>query len=133
MIEYMKYQLTNCSENYWEFVRNLRMDDRVINCFVEKGNITYEMQIAYMKKYSKNYRIALKDNKPVGYIGVIDGDIRICTHPDYQGQGVGKFMLEQSIKIWPNSFAKIKINNETSLKLFESCGFEKKYIILEKK
>ena len=35
------------------------------------------------------------------------------------------------IKEFPNSFAKIKLNNHHSIKLFESCGFKKKYIIME--
>ena len=39
---------------------------------------------------------------------MIEDDIRICTHPDYQKRGVGKFMLEEAYKIWPNAHAKIK-------------------------
>ena len=32
----------------------------------------------------------------------------------------------------PASEAKVKIENEASIKLFESCGFKKKYYILER-
>ena len=46
--------------------------------------------------------------------------------------GVGKFMINEIMKIFPKSYAKVKIENEASLKLFESCGFEKKYYVLEK-
>ena len=63
------------------------------------------------------------DGKPVGYFGVIKNDIRICVHPDHQKKGVGKFLVNSCYKIWPNAFAKIKVNNESSKKLFESCGF----------
>jgi len=33
---------------------------------------------------------------------------------------------------YPTSIAKVKIENEASLRLFESCGFKRKYFILEK-
>ncbi|MBH83839.1 MAG: hypothetical protein CMP70_04105 [Flavobacteriales bacterium] len=133
-------ELVNCTENYWEFVRKLRMDPRVEKGFVEKKKITKQMQKDYMKKYSNFYRIALVDKtnkkeivkEPAGFIGVINNDIRICTHPNYQGIGVGKFMINSAMKIWPKATSKIKIENKSSLKLFESCGFNKKYYILEK-
>ena len=66
-------------------------------------------------------------------VGVINEDIRVCTHPDHQGKGIGKFMINESYKIWPTAFAKVKLDNKLSIKLFESCGFTKKYYILTKK
>lgn len=128
----MEIHLVECSEEHWEFVRSLRNDIRVIDGFIENVYISPEMQHEYMKKYSDQYRIAIKLGEQVGYVGVIENDIRICTHPDFQGQGVAKFMLNEVMKIWPNAFGKIKINNIDSLKLFESCGFSTKYNILTK-
>ena len=82
----MGYELkfARCDEKYWDFVRVLRMDERVLDGFIEKIEITPEQQTAYMTKYSDCFRIALLNNEPVGYIGVIENDIRICVHPDYQ-------------------------------------------------
>lgn len=125
-------KLVECTEDYWEFVRVLRLDERVIDGFIKTDTITTEMQKEYMKKYSKDYRIALFEDKPAGFIGVIDNDIRICTHPNFQRKGVGKFMVQNCMEIWPEAFAKIKLNNIASIKFFESCGFKKKYYILEK-
>ena len=85
-----------------------------------------------MEKYGSCYYLCLLDNKPVGYAGVIDDDIRVATLPDHQGQGIGKFMINSLIKDFPNAVAKVKIDNFSSLRLFEACGFEKKYYILEK-
>jgi ribosomal protein S18 acetylase RimI-like enzyme len=125
-------ELVKCTKKYWEFVRILRNDDRVQSGFIKSSNITKDMQSAYMMMYSKFYRIALIDGKPAGYVGVIDDDIRVCTHPNYQGQGVGKFMINECMKIWPTAFAKVKMENEASIKLFEACGFTKKFFILTK-
>jgi ribosomal protein S18 acetylase RimI-like enzyme len=128
----MVIKLVDCSPEYWDFVRNLRMDKSVASGFIEKAKISKSMQQQYMKIYSDNFKIALADNSPAGYIGVIDNDIRVCTSPDYQGQGIGKFMVNECMKIWPNAFAKIKTDNNASLKLFESCGFTTKLYILTK-
>jgi ribosomal protein S18 acetylase RimI-like enzyme len=125
-------ELINCTPQYWEFVRTLRNDERVLDGFIKSVHITEEMQTKYMKKYSDYYRIAKVDGNPAGYVGVIDDDIRVCTHPDFQGRGVGKFMINECMKIWPTAFAKVKLNNEASIKLFEACGFTKKFFILTK-
>jgi GNAT superfamily N-acetyltransferase len=127
-----RYKLVDCNKEYWEFVRNLRNDERVLEGFINTTHITPEMQENYMKKYSECYWITLFDNKPSGFIGVIEDDIRVCTHPDYQGKGIGKFMINTIMELNPTAFAKIKVNNKLSLKMFESCGFTKKYYILTK-
>lgn len=123
------FKLVKCSKRYWEFVRCLRLDKRVIQGFIQTKNITRYQQISYMKKYSKFYRITLLNNEPVGFIGVIENDIRICTHPDFQKLGIGKFMINECMKIWPKSYAKIKVDNTKSIRLFKSMGFNKKYVI----
>ena len=95
-----------------------------------------------MKKNSKYYRICLINKQAAGYVGVIDNDIRVCTHPDFQGKSIGKFMINEAMNIWPTAFAKVKLNNYISIRLLESCGFnrakniikeEQEYIIFIKK
>ena len=106
---------------YYEFVRLLRLDDRVRNSFLDDAYITSEEQQTYMKKHADNYYICLLYDGPAGYVGVIDDDIRICTHPDFVGKGVGKFMLKEIMKHYPNATGRIKEDNIPSIKLFESC------------
>jgi ribosomal protein S18 acetylase RimI-like enzyme len=125
-------ELVECNKEYWEFVRILRNDERVLSGFIKSIHITEEMQNSYMKNHSQFYRIALVDGKPAGYVGVIDDDIRVCTHPDFQGKGVGKFMINECMTIWSTAFAKVKMDNDASIKLFEACGFTKKFFILTK-
>ena len=124
-------ELKECTKEYWEFIRVLRNDKRVQEGFINTNPITEEMQINYMTKYSQFYRIATIDNQPCGYVGVIDNDIRICTHPTFQGKGIGKFMLKEIMKIFPLAYGKVKIDNEVSLNLFSSVGFKEKFIIFE--
>ena len=125
-------ELVYCDRKYWEFIRTLRNDKRVVSGFIQSTYITKDMQQEYMEKYSNCFRVALLDNEPVGYVGVIEDDIRVCTHPNYQGTGVGKFMINKCMEIWPTAFAKVKVDNQASLKLFESCGFTKSFYILNK-
>ena len=120
----MYMELVECREQYWEFVRELRMDERVASGFIQTTPITKEQQANYMSNNSEHYRIALVDGQPAGYVGVLNDDIRVCTHPDFQGLGVGKFMINECMNIWPTAYAKVKHGNEASSKLFLACGFE---------
>ena len=116
--------IVDCTKEYWEFVRKLRMDGRVVDGFLETTPITEEQQTKYMTNNSQYYRIALVDGQPAGYVGVLNDDIRVCTHPDFWGMGVGKFMIKSAMAIWPTAYAKVKHGNTASDKLFVACGFE---------
>lgn len=134
----MELELAPCTNTYWEFVRELRNDERVQSGFIDDTFITEEMQTEYMKKYCGWYRIALVDGEPAGYVGSIDKDIRVCTHPDHQGKGIGSFMINTVMEYWIDSYAKVKLDNEASLNLFLSCGFtedrrDDEFIYLTKK
>ena len=85
-----------------------------------------------MKLHGDKFYICLVGTKPAGYVGVIDNDIRVATHPDYQKRGVGVFMINELMKKHPEAIAKVKLDNEASVALFEKAGFKKKYYILEK-
>ena len=119
-------------EKYYEFIRLLRNSNHG-DGFVEKVNITPEQQKEYMKIYKECYYVCLDENIPVGFIGQIDDDIRVAVIPDYFKKGVGKFMVNELSNKHPTAYAKVKIENNASLKLFESCGFEKQFYILRKK
>ena len=128
----VEYQLVQNEEKYWSFIRDLRNDSRVKRGFIEQKHIQKPEHFFYMHEHGKNFYICLDGEVPVGYIGVINKDIRVATHPDYQGNGVASFMVREVMKIHPDAFAKVKIENEASLRLSESCGFKKKYFILER-
>ena len=126
-------RLVKNKKEYWEFIRHLRNHPDVKTGFVFQDHISEEQQKVYMSKFGDCFYICLVDEKPAGYVGVIEDDIRVATHPDFQGKGVGKFMIDELMKEHPDAFAKVKIENEASVRLFEKCGFQKVFYILEKK
>jgi len=126
----MRLNLIENEKKYWEFIRILRSDERVQDGFIQNSTIEQEV---YMEKYNNNYYICLCDDKPCGFIGEIDGDIRVCTDPEHQGKGVGSFMISEITKLRPNIYAKVKLDNISSVKAFEKAGYEKKYFLLEPK
>lgn len=116
-------ELVKNEEKYYEFIRELRTHEENTTGFLEQVKITPEQQITYMNNHSDEYYIALEFGTPVGWVGVIDDDIRICTHPDYKGKGVGKFMLNKLVELHPAARAKVLLENKPSRALFISCGF----------
>jgi RimJ/RimL family protein N-acetyltransferase len=119
----MELRLVKNEEKYFDFIRQLRNDEENQSGFIDKVNITSEQQKNYMKKYKDNYFVCLQKQNPVGYIGVIEDDIRVCTEKHSKGKGIGFFMLSEIIKIYPEATAKILKDNVISLKLFQKCNF----------
>ena len=128
----MKKCLVNNENKYWEFIRKITNSSKVKTGFIEQDHIDPREHTRFMQKYGHLYYICLLDEIPVGFVGSIDGDIRVATDPKYQGMGIGKYMISEIMCKYPGSYAKIKIDNEASLALFKSCGFTEKYLILER-
>jgi ribosomal protein S18 acetylase RimI-like enzyme len=125
-------ELVKNEPKYWEFLRTLRNHIEVRPGFIRQDYIETEDHARFMEKYGECFYICLVDNEAAGFVGVIDKDIRVATSPDYQQRGLGKFMIQQLLVMHPDSVAKVKVENEASLRLFESCVFTRKYYILEK-
>ena len=100
--------------------------------FVQQDIIDEIEHAKYMLKYNNNYWVCVIEGVPAGYVGVIDDDIRVATHPDFQGHGVGSFMINRIMEMHPTAYAKVKLDNEASIKLFEKCDFKKKFYLLER-
>jgi RimJ/RimL family protein N-acetyltransferase len=125
-------ELVQNEAKYWEFIRQLRNMDGVRQGFIQQEHIAQHHHEEYMKKNSTFFYIILDKGIPICYIGNIDNDIRVATHPDHQGKGAATFAVNELMKLHPKAMAKVKIENKASLRLFEKCGFKKKYYLLEK-
>jgi len=125
-------KLVNNELKYWEYIRALRNEKEVKNGFIDQRHIGRFEHFKFMFKYGHGYYICLENKSPIGFVGQIDGDIRIAVEPGHQGKGVGKFMINELMKRHPNAQAKVKIANAESYWMFKKCGFTEKYYILEK-
>ena len=56
-----------------------------------------------------------------------------AVHPDFQRRGLGLFMLRELAQHQPAAVAKVKVDNEASLRLFERAGFVLAYYLLERR
>jgi ribosomal protein S18 acetylase RimI-like enzyme len=124
-----------CSEDnldLWEFIRTLRNNESVQHGFIQKSNITPDQQKKYMSERGKNYFVCFLDKTPVGFIGDVESDIRICVIPEFQNMGIGTWMINNFSKLYPCSLAKVKIENKQSLRSFEKAGYKIKYYLLQK-
>jgi len=119
----MNLEITKNNEEYYDFIRELRTHKENISGFLEQVEITSEQQKEYMSKYGDNYYIALENSEPVGWVGEVNDDIRVCTHPDHKGKGVGKFMVNELMKRHPSAYAKVLLENDASKNLFIACDF----------
>ena len=121
----VNYTLVQNEPKYWEFIRIVRNDPEMQKGFVDIVQITPDQQAEYMTKYNDDYFVCLNaENEPIGYVGEINGDIRVAVIVKYQRMGVGKFMINELMKLRPDTYAKMKFDNIASKKLFESCGFD---------
>lgn len=109
-------------DQYFDFIRRLRIDPDNISGFLDQVYISPEQQELYMAKHKSCFHICLCSNEPVGYIGIVDNDIRICTRSDFKNKGVGTFMLTFVRDNFPDATGKILGNNIISKKLFDKVG-----------
>ena len=116
-------RLVKNEEKYWEFIRNLRNDPEVKRGFINQTHISKEDQEIYMDLHPDSYYVLLDDNRPVGYIGEVDDDIRLAVSKNEQRRGYARKMLDIFMKLHPRAKAKVLHRNTPSLRLFESCGF----------
>jgi RimJ/RimL family protein N-acetyltransferase len=128
----MNLRLVPATEKYFTFILDLRNDPLVNKGFIERELISENSHLEYMKKNSNLFKVCLLDSLPVGYIGVIENDIRIAVHVNHLQKGVGTFMVNEIARDHPNLIAKVKVENIASIKLFEKLGFKKRYYLYEK-
>jgi RimJ/RimL family protein N-acetyltransferase len=119
-------QLINCTKEYWEFVRLLRIDPINQEGFFTQANITPEQQKEFMIHNWSKYKICLADGKPAGYVGLLNGhEITYCVHSEYHGMGIGSFMIKEFSKPFSSVDAFVKVDNIASQKVFEKLGWKK--------
>jgi ribosomal protein S18 acetylase RimI-like enzyme len=73
-----------------------------------------------MSKYGSNYYVfCLENDVPIGFIGVVDNDLRIAIDPDYKTKGVGSKMLIFILKKYPTLDIKVRKTNISGQQFFD--------------
>lgn len=121
-------ELVSCKEKYWEFVRLLRTDKRIIRNFIDQSTISEMQQATFMNSNSEFFKICIIDDSPVGYIGLIGerkNEITLCVIPEKSNLGIGSYMLSRFQKLNKKTLiAKVKKENISSSKVFLKNGFK---------
>ncbi len=127
-------------------IYNFAVASRKCSCDLEPT--TVEARLPAFRKHSPGHRplwVAEDADFPgqgaIGYLGFfpfmnerpgyfITADLAIYLHPDYQGRGLGSWLLQAAIDFAPTIgietlTATIFASNESSLRLFEKFGFER--------
>lgn len=123
-MERTNLNLVKNEEKFYDFIRILRTHKDNISGFIEKVEITPKQQQKYMSKYCENYMICLDQGNPVGFVGSVDNDVRFAVDPTKKNQGIGSFMIREYSKKNSGLHAKVLLNNISSQRVFEKCGYE---------
>lgn len=127
-------------------IYNVAVQTRKCSCDLEPT--TVEARLPSFLEHTAGHRplwVAEDNSRPgfgaVGYLGFyhfmnerpgyfITADLAIYLHPEYQGKGLGTYLLTKAIE-WAPSFgietltATIFASNESSIALFSRMGFER--------
>jgi len=122
----MKLELVNCSSKYYEFIRKLRTDPEITKSFLSQAKISKDDQIKYMTKNCDGYFICLKNDLPVGFIGIVAKDLRLAVSKNGHKQGIATFMLSKINEMNLDYDVQIKSDNVASINFFKKNGFIKK-------
>ena len=120
----MVYTRDNESK-YWDDILDLRNHPAARPGFVNQEAIDKDTHYRFMKQNGDKYIVCLIESEFVGFAGSVDGDIRVAVRPEFQGRGFGKYLIRNLIYKFPQSCAKIKKENKSSIKIFEANNFVK--------
>lgn len=133
----MNSTIRKAEQNDWDAILLIR--NHPSNClwFGNPEFITPKVHHAFMSEKGQNYWVCeLEDKIIAGWIGVVEGDIRVCVHPRFKQHGLAtkmmQFLYDNEPTLMKTAFAKVKSNNVGSLKLFEKFGFVQTYVYMEK-
>lgn len=109
---------------YWDFIRVLRTHPKLKDGFIDQSEITPSDQVKYMKRYHKSYWVGVIEGEPVGFVGIVNNDIRVAVSPEHQNKGIGKSLVSYLSKQHKDAVARVKMDNTNSLQLFQSLKFK---------
>ena len=137
----MKVSLRKTLKKDWNYILNLRNNDKFRENFYQQHKISKTEHFEYLNKQKSNPNffnwIICYGKNDVGYIRILDYDVGIIIDENYQKKGFGREALElleiESKKIGLKKLVgKIMIDNVNSKKIFEKNDFKLKMFWYEK-
>jgi len=119
------------NKKYWNDILDIRNNNSF--GFGDTSQIPQDKHYEFIEKHYKDYFVLVLDDtdKVAGFAGCVNGDIRVAVHENFKRRGIAKALVTFIRGKYPKSFAKIKSDNQASLKLFQSCGLKKTWCIYE--
>jgi RimJ/RimL family protein N-acetyltransferase len=129
----MKIILKRVDKSDWNFIYDLRTNEKYTNNFYSKNSFSLEEHYAYISKQEVNLNffhwIITNNDENIGYIRILDNDVSIMISEQYQNKGLGSQTLElvekeaKSLGI-SKLIGRVMIDNESSKKIFEKNGYK---------
>lgn len=122
-------EFKQATPEYWEFIRYVRNSTK--QGFITQEYIDEDTHYTFMAKHWRSYYILLADygrgldKGKLGFIGIVNDDIRFGLLPSAQGHGLGTEMLRFIKEKYPNAYGRVKVDNIASNKAFEKAGYLK--------
>jgi len=121
------------NKEYWEFIRQTRNDRHFNYAFIDQSEITVEQQERYMTENGHNFFVCIIDNKPVGFIGYVDNDVKIYVNLEHLRKGIGTLLMKETKHLYPEAKVKVRYENQEALAFFISLGYKIECFLLKEK
>lgn len=124
----MKYKIDNIQkEEYLEVVKVWEASVRATHHFLKEADIEYFKPLILNTYLDAVDLRCVRNGKEeiVGFSGVADGSLEMLfIHPAERGNGIGKALLEYSIKEQKVTKVDVNEDNEQAVGFYEKFGFK---------
>lgn len=96
---------------------------------IERLTFKYPKPESVFREDEHKYLVAKDDERIIGYIGIekiLDEEhiINMAVHPDYQGKGIGKRLMQHVLNDEEVFFLEVRTSNDTAKSIYEHFGFK---------
>ncbi len=137
----LKISLRKVLKKDWDFILNLRNNEKYRDFFYNQDKITKSDHYAYMEKQKLNPKfvnwIISYGSNNVGYLRILDNDVSIMLDDKFRNKGIGTTalgLMEIEAKKMGISklVGKVMVHNKSSKKIFKKNNYKFKMYWFEK-